>query len=143
MSNDTITTVSPRITLTQVSDSILALCKMEKVDVVQLKNAVDSALARMSHEDSTDKAVITWKAATKKVAETFKLTERQVNKFIMRGNDPGLRFYLWNQEVMALEQRVGAMEFASFPTYLQSWIEKFISKAPAPGTPNFVGPVKS
>jgi len=118
-----------RVTLGQISDSILDLCQTDKIDIGQLRNAVDSSLARMPLDDASEKGTMSWKQATKKQAETFKLTERQVNKFVVKGGDNGLRFFLFNQEVLAMEQRVGTLKLAGWPTYLESWVAKFAKMA--------------
>ena len=126
-------TVSTKIVLGQISDSILALCEEQGIDLTKLHNAVNSSLGQMSHdaEKDGDTAVMKWKKATKKVNESFRLTEKLAKQFIFNGSNGGIRFYLFNQDLLDLEQKVGAMNLADWPSYLASWVLKFKEEVPA------------
>ena len=116
-----------KIVLGQISDSILALCKDQKINVPALHNAVNSALGQMSHdqEKDQDSAVMKWRKASKKQNETFRLTEKLAKQYTFTGGNGGIRFYWFNQQLLDMEQTVGTMNLADWPSYLNSWIAKF------------------
>lgn len=124
-------TIKTRIVLGQISDSILDLAKSQGIDVPALHNAVNSALGQMAHdaEKDGDKAVMAWKKATKKANESFRLTEKLTRQYVFNGSNGGIRFYLFNQDLLDLEQRVGALPLADWPSYLQTWMAKFTPKS--------------
>ncbi len=124
-------TVSTKIVLGQISDSILDLVVNQGLDLDAIRNAVNSALGQMAHdaEKDGDKAVMTWKKATKKANESFRLTEKLQKQFVFNGSNGGIRFYLFNQDLLDLEQKVGTMNLADWPTYLNSWMAKFAPAA--------------
>ena len=120
-------TIVTSIVLGQVSDSILALCDEQKIDIAKLHNAVNSALGQMAHSADKDvnKAIMAWSKATKKKNESFRLTEKIQKQFVFSGSNGGIRFYLFNQDLLDLEQKVGAIDLADWPSYLQNWVAKF------------------
>jgi len=128
------TIVTTKITLGQVSDSILELIENQGLDLGQIRNAVNSALGQMAHdaEKDGDVAVMKWKKATKKTNESFRLTEKLQKQFVFNGSNGGIRFYLFNQDLLDLEQKVGTMNLADWPSYLESWMVKFKATAPTP-----------
>lgn len=119
--------VTTSIVLGQISDSILDLMVTDGIDKDKLRNAVNSALGQMAHSADKDvnKAVMAWSKATKKKNESFRLTEKIQKQFVFAGSNGGIRFYLFNQDLLDLEQKVGAIALAGWPSYLESWVAKF------------------
>lgn len=125
--------VTTKVTLGQLADSILALCEAKGIDIGQLRNVVNAELGQCAHDGDTEvKAKASIKPGKGDKPEVFKLSERQLNKFEMKGIRPALRFYFWNQEMQRLEQVTGIIPMNAFPDNLAMFAVKFV-KVPAAG----------
>jgi hypothetical protein len=104
--------------------SISALIGEQKLNEVQLLDAVNSALGQLKHTGESDASLKLSIKADKDKGDVMKLSEKIVNKFSGPASSP-LRLALFNEELAKLEKSVGVISFADWPSYLQGWASKF------------------
>lgn len=122
--------MATKITIGNLAASIAQLIDSQRLDESKIRNVVNSQLGQLNLEKEGEirgKAKI--KVGNEETPDEFKLTERQVNKFT-GGATSGLRFYYFNQEVLALEKTIGVFELSEWPEHLRVWLKKF-AQAPA------------
>lgn len=118
------TTRKVSVKLTMFAGAVEKLIEADKLDRQAMLNAVNAALGELDHAKTSTAKLDGKIKATKDAGEQFKLTEKLVNQFSATVSAP-LRFYVLSQDIGALEERVGQITLAEWPTWLRTWAIKF------------------
>lgn len=116
-----------RVQIGQFAAAVYDLCEADKLDMKQLRNAVNAELNAMkASEPEKVTGKMAYKPGSDKKPETFKLSQSALAKFESKGGSAPMRFYLLNQELLKLEQAVGVIKLSCWPEWLVTWCAKFV-----------------